>query len=101
MKTLHTTQNCKYRKFLHKLLKHGRISGRFYKFLCRTFPYRLTYRGVTANVGEVINGRSKEDWVMQIMKTNEDHKLEIKHQKSMMKANIECRKKIGWKQVNE
>ena len=95
MQTNHTTKNCNYRKFLHKLLKHGRISGRFYKFLCRNFPYRLTYRGVTANVGEVINGRSKEDWVMQIMKTDEDHKSQIEKQKSLMKANVECRKKIG------
>jgi len=60
----------------------------------------LTYRGVTANVNEVINGRSKEDWVMQIMKTNEDHQFEIRRQKDMMKANVECRKKIGWKQIN-
>ena len=82
------------------LLKHGRISGKFYKFLCRNFPYRLTYRGVTANVGEVINGRSKEDWVIQIMKTDEDHQFEIRRQKDMMKANVECRKKIGWKQIN-
>lgn len=81
-------------------MKHGRISGKFYKFLCRNFPYRLTYRGIMGNVNEVINGRSKEDWVMQIMKTNEDHKLEIKRQKNMMQSNIECRKKIGWKQIN-
>jgi hypothetical protein len=53
-----------------------------------------------ANVNEVINGRSKEDFVIQILKTNEDHKLETKYQKNMMKSNIECRKKIGWKQIN-
>ena len=98
--TNHTVKNCNYRKFLHKLMKHGRISGRFYKILFRNFPYSLTYRGVTANVNEVINGRSKEDWVMQIMKTDEDHKSQIEKQKSLMKSNIECRKKIGWKQIN-
>jgi hypothetical protein len=76
-------------------MKHGRISGKFYKFLCRTFPYRLTYHGVMANVSEVINGKSKEDWVIQILKTNEDHQSEIRYQKSMVKSNIECRKKIG------
>ena len=100
MQTNHTVKNCNYRRFLYMLLKHGRISGKFYKFLCRNFPYRLTYRGVTANVNEVINGRSKEDWVIQIMKTDEDHQFEIRRQKDMMKANVECRKKIGWKQIN-
>jgi hypothetical protein len=34
------------------------------------------------------------------MKTDEDHQFEIRRQKDMMKANIECRKKIGWKQIN-
>jgi len=33
MKTLHNTKNCNYRRFLHKKLKHGKISGKFYKFL--------------------------------------------------------------------
>ena len=100
MKTLHTPQNCNYRRFLIKLQKQGRISGRFYKFLCRNFPYRLTYYGLTKLVGEVINGTTKEEVAIQRLKTNEDHKLELKHQKTMMKSNIECREKIGWKQIN-
>ena len=100
MKTLHTTKNCNYRKFLHKKLKEGKISGRFYKFLYRNFPYRLTYRGVTANVAQVLCGKAKEDWIMQSMKTDEEHQFEIRRQKDMMKSNIECRKKIGWKQIN-
>jgi hypothetical protein len=100
MKTLHNTKNCNYRKFLHKKLKEGKISGRFYKFLCRNFPYSLTYRGVTANVAQVLCGKAKEDWIIQIMKTDEDHKSQSEKQKSLMKSNIECRKKIGWKQIN-
>jgi hypothetical protein len=100
MKTLHNTKNCNYRRYLHTKLKHGKISGRFYKFLCRNFPYSLTYRGVTANVAQVLCGKAKEDWIMQIMKTDEDHKSQSEKQKSLMKSNIECRKKIGWKQIN-
>lgn len=93
MKTLHTTKNCNYRKFLHKKLKEGRISGRFYKFLCRTFPYNLTYMGVTGHVTLVINGKMKEEVAIQNFKSHKDHQNQIKHQKEMMKANIECREK--------
>jgi hypothetical protein len=85
MKTLHNTKNCNYRRYLHTKLKHGKISGRFYKFLCRNFPYSLTYRGVTANVAQVLCGKAKEDWIMQIMKTDEDHKSQSEKQKSLMK----------------
>ena len=55
MKTLHNTRNCKYRKFLHTKLKHGKISGKFYKFICRSFPYRVTAREVEICVRMVLD----------------------------------------------
>jgi|TARA_R110000824_G_scaffold396628_1_gene598344 hypothetical protein len=88
------TKNCNYRKYLRKKLKSGQISGRFYKFLCRNFPYRLTYRGVTGNVSLVINRRMKEEVAINNLKTHKDHLKEMKHQGEMIKSNIECRKKI-------
>ncbi len=100
MQTLHNTKNCSYRRFLHKQLKHGKISGRFYKFLCRNFPYRLTYRGVTGHVNLVINGKMKEGVAIHNFKSHKKHQNQIKLQKEMMKSNIECRNKIGWKQIN-
>jgi hypothetical protein len=86
-------KNCNYRKYLLKVKKQGKISGRFYKFLCRNFPYRLTYRGIMGHVNLVINGKMKEEVAIQNLKTHKDHQREIKHQKSMIKANEECRKK--------
>ena len=41
MKPIHNTRNCNYRRFLHKKLKHGKISGKFYKFIYRNFPIEL------------------------------------------------------------
>jgi len=93
MKTLHTTQNCKYRKYLHTKLKHGKISGRFYKFICRNYPYRLPY-SVKDAVSYVLQGKCNEDKAIKAMK---EDGTEIKRQKELMKSNIECRKKIGWK----
>ena len=97
MKTLHNTRNCKYRKFLHTKLKHGKISGKFYKFLCRNFPYRLTARSVSTLVSEVLNGCVTEEKAIAILQTDN---AELRRQKELMKSNIECRKKIGWKQIN-
>jgi len=97
MKTLHNTKNCNYRKFLHRILKHGKISGKFYKFLCRNFPYRVTAKEVTICVSLVLNGRMTENKAITTLKGAES---EIKYQKEMMQSNIECRKKIGWKQIN-
>ena len=87
------TNNCNYRRFLYKKLKEGKISGRFYKFLCRTFPYRLTYRGIMGHVNLVINGKMKEEVAIQNFKTHKDHQKEIQYQRSMVKANEECRRK--------
>ena len=88
-------QHCNYRKFLRKQLKHGKISGKFYKFLCRTFPYRLTYMGVTGHVNLVINGKMKEEVAIHQLKSHKDHKREIEYQREMAKANEECLKKIS------
>tara|TARA_R100000808_G_scaffold2055_1_gene8715 strand:+ start:2813 stop:3076 length:264 start_codon:yes stop_codon:yes gene_type:complete len=76
---------CKYREFLHKKLKQGRISGKFYKFLYRTFPHRLTYRPVTVMVTDVLAGRIKEEVAIHRLKTHGDHKSESKRQKSLVK----------------
>ena len=58
MKTLHNTKNCNYRRFLHKRVKDGKISGQFYRFLCRNFPYRLTYHAIGMNVRKVMHGKT-------------------------------------------
>ncbi len=97
MKTNHNTRNCNYRRFLHTKLKHGKISGKFYKFLCRNFPYRLTARSVQTMVSSVLNGVISENKAIQSLKTDD---TELRRQKELMQSNIECRKKIGWKQIN-
>ena len=89
MKTLHNTRNCNYRRFLHKKLKHGKISGKFYKFLCRNFPYRLTARSVSTLVGEVLNGRITEEKAIATLQKDD---TELRRQKELIKSNIECRK---------
>lgn len=92
MKTLHNTRNCKYRKFLHTKLKHGKISGKFYKFLCRSFPYRITSREVMARVNEVIYGKITEEKAICILQKDGN---ELRRQKEMMQSNIECRRKTS------
>ena len=92
MKTLHNTRNCNYRRFLHKKLKHGKISGKFYKFLCRNFPYRLTARSVSDMVNRVLNEVMSEDKAIQSLQKDDN---ELRRQKEMMKSNIECRRKIS------
>ena len=97
METLHNTKNCNYRRFLHKKLKHGKISGKFYKFLCKNFPYRITAREVTICVGMVLDGRMTEN---KAITTLQGASNELRRQKEMMQSNVKCRKKIGWKQIN-
>ena len=99
MKTLHNTKNCNYRRFLHKRLKDGKISGQFYRFLCRNFPYRLTYHAIDMNVREVMRGNINESTAINTLKEKE--KDEIKRQAEMYKSNIECRKKISEKKTTK
>ena len=90
MKTLHNTKNCRYRKFLHIQLKHGKISGKFYKFLCRNFPYRINAREIQLCVGKILDGRITEEKAIAILQKNDN---ELRRQKEMYQSNIECRKK--------
>ena len=92
MKTLHNTRNCNYRRFLHTKLKHGKISGKFYKFLCRNFPYRINARSVSTLVGEVLHGRITEDKAIHLLQKDNN---ELRRQKEMYQSNIECMKKIS------
>ena len=92
MNTIHNTRNCNYRRFLHKKLKHGKISGKFYKFLYRNFPYRVTAREVTICVGMVLNGKMTEDKAINTLQRAGN---ELRRQKEMYQSNIECRKKIN------
>ena len=92
MKTLHNTRNCNYRRFLHKKLKHGKISGRFYKFICRNFPYRITVREVQICVRMVLDGKMTEN---KAIATLQGAKTELKYQQELHKANIECIKKTS------
>jgi hypothetical protein len=96
MKTLHNTKNCNYRRFLHKKLKHGKISGKFYKFICRNYPYRVTTSIVQICVREVLDGRMTENKAIAKMQDND---LELKRQAEMYKSNIECRNKISEKKT--
>ncbi len=98
MKTLHTTKNCNYRRYLHKLMKHGRMSGKFYKFVCRNFPYRVTSREVVNCVNNILNGEMTEN---KAIATLQGAETELKRQKELYKSNVECRKRIGWKQIND
>ena len=92
MKTIHNTRNCNYRRFLHKKLKHGKISGKFYKFLCRNFPYRLTAREVEICVTMVLDGRMTEN---KAITTLQGAETELRRQKELYQSNIECIKKIS------
>ena len=92
METLHNTRNCNYRRFLHKKLKHGKISGKFYKFLCRNFPYRLTARSVSVMVNCVLNGTISEEKAIANLQKDDN---ELRRQKQMMQSNWECKKKIS------
>ena len=90
MKTLHNTKNCNYRRFLHTKLKHGKISGKFYKFLCRNFPYRVTAREIQICVSMILDGKMTENKAISTLKGASN---ELRRQKEMYKSDIE-RKKI-------
>jgi hypothetical protein len=90
MKTLHNTRNCNYRRFLYRKLKHGKISGRFYKFLYRSFPYRLTGRNISFIVREVLDGNVTENKAIAWLQKDTQ---ELKYQQELYKSNIECKKK--------
>ena len=92
MKTLHNTKNCNYRRYLHKLMKHGRISGKFYKFVCRNFPYRVTSREVINCINDILNGTITENKAITTLQGSE---TELKRQKELYKSNEECRKRKG------
>ncbi|NCF42402.1 MAG: hypothetical protein GWP32_05870 [Bacteroidetes bacterium] len=96
MKTLHNTKNCNYRRFLHTKLKHGKISGKFYKFICRNYPYRVTTSIVQICVREVLDGKMTENKAIAKMQDND---LELKRQAEMYKSNIECLNKISEKKT--
>ena len=85
MKTIHNTKNCNYRRFLHKKLKHGKISGRFYKFLCRSHPYRITTRNIELIVREILDGKMTEDKGIRLLKQDTS---ELKMQKEINKVKI-------------
>ena len=90
MKTIHNTKNCNYRRFLHKKLKHGKISGKFYKFVCRTHPYRLTTRNIELIVNQILSKNMTEDKAIRLLQQDE---RELKYQQELYRSNIECRKK--------
>ena len=92
MKTLHNTKNCNYRRFLHKRLKEGKISGRFYKFVCRTHPYRVTTRNIQLIVMQILGGKMTEDKAIRLLQQDAQ---ELKRQQDLYKSNVECRKKTS------
>jgi len=73
-------------------MKHGRISGKFYKFVCRNFPYRVTSREVINCINNILNGTITEN---KAIATLQGEETELKRQKELYKSNVECRKKIG------
>jgi len=77
---------------LHNKLKDGKISGRFYKFVCRSHPYRVTTRNIQLFVGAILDGRMTEDKAIRLLQQDTQ---ELKRQQELYKSNIECRKKIG------
>jgi hypothetical protein len=73
-------------------MKHGRISGKFYKFVCRNFPYRVTSREVIYCINNILNGAMTEN---KAIATLQGAETELKRQKELYKSNVECRKRIG------
>ena len=92
MKTIHNTKNCNYRRFLHKKLKQGKISGKFYKFICRSHPYRVTTRNISLIVREILDGKMTEDKGITLLQQDT---TELKYQQELYKSNMECRNKIS------
>jgi hypothetical protein len=95
MKTLHNTRNCNYRRFLYKKLKHGKISGRFYKFVCRSHPYRVTTRNIELIVRGILDVNITENKGIRLLQQDTN---ELKRQQELYKSNIECRKKTNERQ---
>jgi len=89
MKTLHNTRNCNYRRFLYKKLKHGKISGRFYKFVCRSHPYCVTTRNIELIVRQILDGNITENKGIRLLQQDTN---ELKRQQELYKSNIEYRK---------
>ena len=89
MKTLHNTRNCNYRRFLYKKLKHGKISGRFYKFVCRSHPYRVTTRNIELIVIQILDGKMTENKGIRLLQQDTN---ELKRQQELYKSNIELKK---------
>jgi hypothetical protein len=48
-------------------------------------------------VNKILHGTMTEDKAIFILQKDDN---ELRRQKEMMQSNIECRKKIGWKQIN-
>ena len=71
-------------------MKHGRISGKFYKFVCRNFPYRVTSREVINCINDILSGVMTEN---KAIVTLQGAETELKRQKELYKSNIERRKK--------
>lgn len=77
---------------MHTKLKHGKISGKFYKFICRSFPYRVTAREVEICVRMVLDGKMTEN---KAITTLQGAGNELRRQKELYESNIECKKKIN------
>ena len=65
----------------------AKISGKFYKFLCRNFPYRINAREVTICVGMVLDGRMTENKAITTLRGAGN---ELKRQQELYKSNIEA-----------
>jgi hypothetical protein len=48
-------------------------------------------------VNNILNGTITEELAITALQKEDN---ELRRQKEMMQSNIECRKKIGWKQIN-
>ena len=83
---------------MYKQLKHGKISGQFYKFICRNFPYRVTAREVTFCVRLVLDGRISENKAITAL---QGANTELRRQKELMKSNSECKNKTAKKFTTE
>ena len=74
----------------------ARISGKFYKFVCRNFPYRVTSGGVINCVNNILSGENTEN---EAIATLQEKETNLNDKKKCIKSNVECRKRIGWKQI--
>ena len=65
---------------------------KFYKFIYRNFPYRLTARSVQTMVRSVLDGIVSEDKAIHLLQKDDN---ELRRQREMAKSNWECKKKIS------